>query len=56
MSKAAIHPTAIVGKECELGEGVEIGPYCIVGGRVTLAPGVRLLSHVQISGPVEVVR
>jgi UDP-N-acetylglucosamine acyltransferase len=54
MSKAVIHPTAIVGRECELGEGVEVGPYCIVSGRVKLAPGVRLLSHVQISGPVEV--
>lgn len=54
MSKAVIHPTAIVGRECELGEGVEVGPYCIVSGRVRLAPGVRLLSHVQISGPVEV--
>lgn len=54
MSKAVIHPTAIVGRECELGEGVDVGPYCIVGGRVRLAAGVRLVSHVQISGPVEV--
>jgi UDP-N-acetylglucosamine acyltransferase len=54
MSKPVIHPTAIVGKECELGDGVEIGPYCIVGGRVKLGDGVRLVSHVQISGPVEV--
>jgi UDP-N-acetylglucosamine acyltransferase len=54
MSKPVIHPTAIVGKECELGDGVEIGPYCIVGGRVKLGEGVRLVSHVHISGPVEV--
>jgi UDP-N-acetylglucosamine acyltransferase len=54
MSKPVIHPTAIVGRECELGEGVEVGPYCIVSGRVRLGEGVRLLSHVQISGPVEV--
>jgi UDP-N-acetylglucosamine acyltransferase len=54
MSKPVIHPTAIVGRECELAEGVEVGPYCIVSGRVKLAQGVRLLSHVQLSGPVEV--
>jgi UDP-N-acetylglucosamine acyltransferase len=54
MAKPVIHPAAIVGKECELEDGVEIGPYCVVSGRVKLGAGVRLLSHVQISGPVEV--
>jgi UDP-N-acetylglucosamine acyltransferase len=49
-----IHPTAIVGKDCELGDGVEVGPYCILSGNVKLGAGVRLVSHVQLSGPVEV--
>ena len=54
MSKAVIHPTAIVGKECQLGEGVEIGPYCVLSGQVTIGAGARLQSHVQIQGPVEI--
>jgi len=47
---ALIHPTAEVSPESELGEGVEIGPYCFLRGRVTLGPGVRLLGNNYING------
>ncbi|MBX3376838.1 MAG: acyl-ACP--UDP-N-acetylglucosamine O-acyltransferase [Phycisphaeraceae bacterium] len=50
----SIHPTAVVSKECELGDGVEIGPYCVISGRVKLGNGVRLLGHVQLTGPLTV--
>ncbi len=33
-----------------LGEGVEIGPYCVVGPQVELGGGVRLLAHVHVNG------
>ena len=46
----AIHATAVVEDGATLGAGVEIGPFCHVGPRVTLGDGVRLLSHVSISG------
>jgi UDP-N-acetylglucosamine acyltransferase len=46
----AIHPTSIVEDGATLGAGVEIGPFCHVGPRVTLGDGVRLVSHVSISG------
>ncbi len=49
-----IHPTAIVSDEAELGDGVEIGAYCIVRGRVRLGDGVRLISHVCVDGPGEI--
>jgi len=49
-----IHPTAIVEDGAVLGAGVEIGPFCVVGGRVRLADGVRILSHVVISGDTEI--
>tara|TARA_R110002072_G_scaffold150953_6_gene299901 strand:- start:6699 stop:7514 length:816 start_codon:yes stop_codon:yes gene_type:complete len=49
-----VHASAIVGDEVELGQGVEIGPFCIVQGRVKLSDGVRLLSSVSIQGPVEI--
>ncbi len=47
---ATIHPTAIVHDGARLGADVEIGPYSIVGARVSLGDGVRLISHVVIEG------
>jgi UDP-N-acetylglucosamine acyltransferase len=49
-----IHPTAIVEKGAELADGVEVGPFCIVGGKAVLAEGVRLVSHVSIAGSTSV--
>jgi len=46
----AIHPTAIVEAGASLGEGVRIGPYCVVGPQVRLADGVVLESHVVVAG------
>ena len=46
-----IHPTAIVHPEAELAKGVELGPYCVVGARVVLGEGTRLLAHVVVDGP-----
>ena len=53
---ASVHPTAVVSKECELAEGVEIGPYCFLTGRVRLGPGVRLIGNNYLNGPVEIGR
>ncbi len=46
----SVHPSAVVEKGAHLGAGVEIGPFCHVGSEVSLAEGVRLLSHVVIAG------
>jgi len=48
-----IHPTAIVEDGAQLGADVEIGPYCIVGSHVVLGDGVRLFSHVVMTGRTE---
>ncbi|MDX5362077.1 MAG: acyl-ACP--UDP-N-acetylglucosamine O-acyltransferase [Alphaproteobacteria bacterium] len=45
-----IHPTAIVHPDAQIGSDVTIGPYCVVGGKVRLDAGVRLLSHVAVDG------
>ena len=50
------HPTAIIASDAQIGEGVEIGPYCVIGGGVKLGAGCRLLSHVVISGDTEIGR
>jgi UDP-N-acetylglucosamine acyltransferase len=50
----SIHPTASVSPEAELADSVEIGPYCVLTGKVQLGPGVRLLGNNYIAGPVTI--
>ena len=45
-----IHPTAIVEDGSEIGQGVVIGPYCLIGADVRIGDGVSLHSHVVITG------
>ena len=45
-----IHPTAIIEPGATLGEGVTIGPYCIVGADTKLGDGVELISHAVVTG------
>ena len=51
---ATIHPAAIISPEAVLADDVQIGPFCVLTGRVTLGPGVRLLASVHIQGPASV--
>ncbi len=51
---AAIHSTAIVAEGAQLGSGVTIGPYCVIGPKVRLGDGVSLVSHVCVDGITEV--
>src|SRR5580698_6064929 len=46
----AIDPTARVASGARIGEGVEIGQYCLVGPQVELSGGVRLIAHVNVTG------
>ena len=46
----SIHPTAVIGKNVKLAEGVRVGPYCVVDGEVTIGAGTELVSHVAIGG------
>ena len=45
-----IHSTAIIHPRARIGEGCDIGPYCVIGEHVELGPGCRLHSHVVIDG------
>lgn len=44
----SIHPTSIISDEAEIAEGVEVGPYCIIRGKVKIGKGTRLMSHAII--------
>ncbi|MCF6312138.1 MAG: acyl-ACP--UDP-N-acetylglucosamine O-acyltransferase [Verrucomicrobiales bacterium] len=54
MSDSIIHPSAIIDAEVEIGEGVRIGPGCVIRGKVKLGAGCELLNHVTIEGPTEI--
>lgn len=45
-----IHPTAIVDAKARLADGVEVGPYSIIGHDTEVGPGTRIGPHVVI-GP-----
>ena len=44
----AIHPTAIVSPEAEIGNNVEIGPYAIIEGDVKIGDDCYIDAHVKI--------
>lgn len=49
-----IHPTAIVHKDAQLGEGVRIGPYTTVGPNVKMGDRCVVVSHAAIDGWTEI--
>ncbi len=49
-----IHPTAMVSAEAELADDVQIGPYCVLIGKVRLARGVRLIGNNYVNGPASI--
>ena len=54
MSDTAIHKTAIIEPGARLGQGVRIGPFCIVGPEVELGDGCELVSHATVAGRTRV--
>ena len=49
-----IHASAIVSKESVIPPDAEIGPGCVLTGRVVLGAGVRLIGNVYLNGPIEI--
>lgn len=45
-----IHATAIIHSKAELDDGVEVGPYCIIGEDVKIGRHTKIRSHVTIEG------
>lgn len=48
--ETTIHPLAVIQPGAELGAGVSVGPFCVVGAQVRLGDGVVLRSHVNVEG------
>ncbi len=49
-----IHPTAIVDDQVKLADDVQIGPFCVLNGDITLGAGVHLIASVHMQGPLTV--
>lgn len=45
-----IHPSSVVAPGAQLGEDVEIGPFCVVGPDVSIGDRTVLRSHVSVTG------
>lgn len=45
-----IHPTAVVHQNARISEGVEIGPYSVIGEHVSIGRDTKIASHVLIEG------
>ncbi len=48
MKSVDIHPTAVVDKRVEVSDGVKIGPYSVVKGKVIIGQGTVIDSHVVL--------
>lgn len=43
-----LHPTAVIGPQVVLSDGAEVGPFCLLSGRVTIGGRTRLRTGVVI--------
>ncbi|MBD3273522.1 acyl-ACP--UDP-N-acetylglucosamine O-acyltransferase [Candidatus Dependentiae bacterium] len=51
--KTYIHPSAIVGKNVQLGNNVKIGPFSVLTGNIEIADNSVIHSHVSIGSPAQ---
>lgn len=51
-----IHPSAVISKEAEIASDVEIGPFSVVLGKVSIGQGTRIESHAVIGSHHGVVK
>jgi acetyltransferase-like isoleucine patch superfamily enzyme len=52
MGTASIDPRAVVDPTATLGEGVHVGPFCVVGAGASIGARTRLEAHVVVDGSV----
>lgn len=52
---AKIHPTSVITGEVDLEDGVEVGPYCLIQGRVKVKKGTIIEGHATLGSRYGVV-
>lgn len=53
---ATVHPSSVIAEGVELGEGVVIGPFCVVEGPSRIGTGTVLKSHAVVGPHTEIGR
>jgi UDP-3-O-[3-hydroxymyristoyl] glucosamine N-acyltransferase len=48
------HPTAVVHPDAQIGEGVFLGPYCVVGANAQVANGCKIGAHTVIENDARI--
>jgi UDP-N-acetylglucosamine acyltransferase len=56
MATPRLHPTALIDPRAELAEGVEVGPFAVVGAGVRIGEGTIIGPHVVLEGPCTIGR
>ena len=51
-----IHSQAVVSSDAQIAEGVEIGPYSVIGDGVEIGEGTSIGPHVVVKGPTRIGR
>ncbi len=46
---AGVHPSAIVAPSAQIGDGVAIGPFCVIGAEARIGTGTVLADHVSVA-------
>jgi UDP-N-acetylglucosamine acyltransferase len=54
MTEMLVHSSAAIDRRATLEEGVEIGPFAVIGPNVTLRKNVKVHAHVVITGATEI--
>lgn len=49
-----MHPTAVLGQDCQIDPSAWIGPYCVLGDRVHIGPRTVLKGHVSVGADVRI--
>ncbi len=53
---ASVHATALVDPAAELADGVQVGPFCVIGAGVRIGEGTSIGAHCVIEGPTTIGR
>ncbi|MDX9702217.1 MAG: acyl-ACP--UDP-N-acetylglucosamine O-acyltransferase [Candidatus Auribacterota bacterium] len=50
----AVHPTAIIGDSVNMADDVQIGPYVVIDGEVSIGRGTKVMAHANITGYTQI--
>jgi UDP-N-acetylglucosamine acyltransferase len=53
-SEIFVHPTSVVSPKAQLGEGVWVGPHCVIGDKAEIGRNTRFEGNIQILGSTKI--